>query len=59
MQVHHCFDEQRLATQAVDNGIWKAMEVELAVVALDDAPPLRLRHYASQCALEFVEKLLT
>ena len=42
MQVHHGFDIKRVGAHAVNDGIGKAMEVELAILAPDFAPAFRL-----------------
>lgn len=56
MQVHHGFDVDRVDADAVNDGVRKAVEVELAIVASDFAPAFRLGHDPAQRALELVQE---
>ncbi|MGA3268514.1 MAG: hypothetical protein ABSE16_17035 [Verrucomicrobiota bacterium] len=42
MQVHHGFDVKRVGLHAVNDGVGKAVEVQLAVVVPDFVPAFRL-----------------
>ena len=59
MQVHHGFDVKRvgLGLHAIDDGVGKAVEVELAIVAPDFAPAFRLIQDAAQRGLVFQKKI--
>jgi hypothetical protein len=56
--VHHGFDVEDFALHAVNDGVGKAMEVELAIVSSDFAPAFRLGHNAAQGPLELVKKVV-
>lgn len=56
---HHSFDIKHFATHAVDNSVWKAMEIELTVVTSDSAPAFRIGLDSPQRALELVQKYIT
>ena len=58
MQVHHCFDEEHVAPPAVNDGVGKAMAVELAVVVTDGTPARGFSHDPAQGRFELGEKLL-
>ena len=47
MQVHYDFDEENVAAHAVNDGVGKAVEVELAIVAPNFAPAFRFGHDAA------------
>lgn len=59
MQVHHRFDVEHVAAHAVNDGAGKAVEVELAVLAMHLAPTSRIGHNAAQCAVELVKEVIT
>jgi len=59
MQVHDGFDVKRINAHAVDDGIRKAMEVELAIVATDFTPVFRVGKNPSHCGLIFLKKIAT
>jgi hypothetical protein len=56
VKVHHGCDVERIAFQPVNNGIRKAVEIELAIVSPDSAPPLRLNQDAAQGVFKLVKK---
>src|SRR5437867_7407164 len=56
VQVHHRFDVNGVGTHAVNDGVGKAVEVELAIVAPDFAPAFRLGHDAAQGAFKLVQE---
>ena len=58
MQVHHGFDVKPVGAHAVNNGVGKAVEVELAIVAPDFAPAFRLGHDAAQRAFKLVKEII-
>ena len=58
VQVHHGFDIKRVGAHAVNDGVGKALEVELAIVAPDFAPAFRLGHDASQRASKLVREVI-
>src|ERR1039458_8782411 len=57
MQVHHGFDVKRIGLHAIDDGVGKTMEVELAIVAPDSAPAFRFVQDAAQRGLIFPKKI--
>ena len=58
MQVHHRFDEKRLALEAVNNGVWESMKVELAIVRPKEAATIGIVNDLMQRGLKLGEKLL-
>lgn len=57
VQVHHGFDEKRVGLHTVNDGVGKAVEVELAVLAPDFAPAFRLGHDAAQRAFKMFKEI--
>ena len=58
VKVHHGFDVKHISTDAVNDGVRKTVEVELAVFATDFAPLFGCIKDAAQGAIEFIEKFL-
>ena len=58
MQVHHSFDKQFVSPHAVNDGVGKAVEVESAVPAPEDAPAFRIGHDPAQGAGEFIQEVV-
>jgi hypothetical protein len=56
MQVRHGFDVKRVAAHAVNDGVGKALEVELAIVTPGFAPAFRFGHDAAQRAFKLVQE---
>ena len=50
--MHHGFDADRVGAHAVNDGVRKTVEVELAIVTADFAPAFRLGHDAAQRAFK-------
>lgn len=57
MQVHHGFDVDRVGADTVNDGVGKAVEVELAIVAPDYAPAFRFGQDAPQRSSIFLKKV--
>lgn len=57
MQVHHGFEEEGVASQAVNEGVGKAAEVELAIVAVEHAPAVWLGYDPAQRGFKLVEEV--
>lgn len=59
MQVHHGFYINCFGADAVNDGVRKAMEVELAIFAAHFAPTIRFSHDAAQRAFKLVQKVVS
>ena len=57
MQVHHRFDVERVSADVVNDGVGKAVEVELAIVAPEFPPTPRLGHNAEEGASKLVKEV--
>ena len=58
MQVHHGFDEQHVGAHAVNDGVGETVEVELAVIAPEDAPAFGFLLDAAQRGNEGLEEIV-
>ena len=58
VEVHYGIDEQPVAAQAVNDGVGKVMEIELAVVVAEHPPSFRFGDDAVQCDFKLVEEVL-
>ena len=57
MEVHYGFDVKRVRAHAVNDGVGKTIEVELAIIFLEFPPPFRFGNDAAQSVLELVNEV--
>ena len=57
MQIHHRLDVKPVILDAVNDGVWKPMKVELAIVAPDFVPAFRFVQDSAQRCLIFLQKI--